>query len=85
MNVFVISSKGKCEVLCVFEISKDSFDVLMKAIAERGRYESLPIFFGCDAIDLQLSIDHGRRRQLPGLLCNFAGPVDNGWTQRLQG
>ena len=31
----------------------------MKAIAERGRYESLPIFFGRDAIDLQLSIDHG--------------------------
>jgi len=50
----------------------------MKAITERGRYESLPIFFGCDAIDLQLSIDHafwrmrnagteGPRIQTPGV------------------
>ena len=30
--------------------------VLMKAIAERGRYESLPIFFCRDAINLQLSM-----------------------------
>jgi len=37
-------------------------NMLMKAIAERGRYESLPIFFGRDAIDLQLSIDHAHWR-----------------------
>jgi len=42
-------------------IYSDSINVLMKAIAERGRYESLPIFFG-HAIDLQLSIDHAHWR-----------------------
>jgi len=42
---------GQCKIKIEF-----IQDVLMKAIAERGRYESLPIFFCRDAINLQLSM-----------------------------